>query len=66
MLEETNINILEESARIDPKVKPLSELNSRDYDGLLIPGGFGITCNLTNYEESGNEFIVQDDISTII
>lgn len=42
-------NILAESARIARgAVSPLSELQTKDFDALIIPGGFGIAKNYSN------------------
>lgn len=47
-------NILVESARIARgKVKPLSKLDVKSYDALLMPGGFGAMCNLSDFDVNG-------------
>ncbi|WP_417334746.1 isoprenoid biosynthesis glyoxalase ElbB [Halobacteriovorax marinus] len=47
-------NILLESARIARgKVIDLNQLNTNDYAGLLIPGGFGVAKNLCTFAFDG-------------
>lgn len=41
--------VLNESGKISRgKIKNLSDLNSKEYDGLVLPGGFGVVKNLMN------------------
>lgn len=43
-------NVLVESARIGRgNVKPLSQFNAGQYDGLFFPGGFGAAKNLSDF-----------------
>ncbi|MFT7222519.1 MAG: enhancing lycopene biosynthesis protein 2 [Cellvibrionaceae bacterium] len=43
-------NVLAESARIvRGNIKPLSECNTEHYDALLVPGGFGVAKNLSDF-----------------
>lgn len=43
-------NVLVESARIARgNIKPLSSFNAKDFDGLILPGGFGAAKNLSDY-----------------
>ena len=49
-------NQLVESARIARgKIATLEELNVNDWDGILLPGGFGAAKNLCNYAVKGTE-----------
>ena len=42
-------NVLVESARITRgKIQPLNELQVKDFDALILPGGFGATTNLSD------------------
>ena len=41
-------------------------LQSEDFDALLIPGGLGITKNLSDYAYKGKEMEVHGDVSTIL
>jgi enhancing lycopene biosynthesis protein 2 len=47
-------NVLHEAARIARgKIKPLSELPNLDYQGLIMPGGYGAAKNFTTYPSEG-------------
>jgi enhancing lycopene biosynthesis protein 2 len=47
-------NVSVESARIAKgECKSLNELSANDYDGLIIPGGFGATKNLNKCSIAG-------------
>ncbi len=60
-------NILEESARIArSQVKPLSELDSSSFDGIAIPGGFGVAKNLCTFAFDGSEAKIQYEVDTIL
>ena len=60
-------NVLVESARIARgDVKPLSDLNPDDYDGLIIPGGFGAAKNLSSWAIDGIECKVDPDMEKCI
>lgn len=49
-----NRNQLVEAARIARgKILPLTELNPSQFDGVVIPGGFGAAKNLCNYAFKG-------------
>jgi len=42
--------MLKESARIARgNVKPVSELKAVDYDALIVPGGFGVAKNFSDF-----------------
>lgn len=60
-------NVLVESARIARgKIKPITELVVREFDGLLIPGGFGAAKNLSDYAIVGDDFSVDENVAKII
>jgi enhancing lycopene biosynthesis protein 2 len=60
-------NVLVESARIARgKIKPLSEFSARDYDGLVLPGGFGAAKNLSTYAFDGTKMEVNEEVSRAI
>lgn len=60
-------NILEEAGRIARgKVSPLKDLNPENFDGLVIPGGFGVAKNLSSFAFEGATFTVKDDFQNII
>lgn len=47
-------NVLRESARIvRGEVRPLTELDMAEYDGLVLPGGFGAAKNLCSFAFEG-------------
>lgn len=60
-------NVLVESARIARgDIKPLSDYSANDYDGLVIPGGFGAAKNLTQWAFSGPDGEIQPDVKQAI
>ena len=62
-----NRNILEESARITRgKTKVLSDLKPENYDGLVIPGGFGVAKHLSTWATEGSRCSVNHNIDKII
>lgn len=55
-------NILVESARIARgDIKPLSQLDSKKFDALILPGGFGVAKNYSNLAFEGPTAVVQED-----
>ncbi len=49
-------NVLVEAARIARgKIAPLVQLNAEDFDALVIPGGFGVAKNLSDFALKGPE-----------
>ncbi len=60
-------NVLIEAARIARgNIKPLSELNAKDYDGIMFPGGFGAAKNLSSLAFHGSDCTVLSDVERII
>ncbi len=60
-------NVLVESARIARgNIKPLSEFNQDDFDGLLFPGGFGAAKNLSDWALKGPDSTVIKEVSDAI
>ncbi len=60
-------NVLIESARIARgKIKPLSEYEAEDFDGLVLPGGVGAAKNLCTYAFAGPNCTVNDDVARAI
>jgi enhancing lycopene biosynthesis protein 2 len=60
-------NMLVESARIARgKVRPLEELNPDDFNGLIIPGGFGVAKNLCDYASLGAKAQVNSTLEKIL
>ena len=57
-------SMLSEAARIARgAITALSEASSEDYDGLLIPGGFGAAMNLCDYATAGQSMVVDPLVS---
>jgi len=60
-------NVLVESARIARgKIKPLTELDMRDFDALLFPGGFGVAKNLCSFAFKGADCDVHPQVSKVV
>jgi len=60
-------NVLVESARIARgNILPLHELEMRDFDAVIFPGGFGVAKNLCTYAFEGAQCTVNSDISILL
>ncbi len=60
-------NVLVESARIARgKIRALSEFSARDFDGLILPGGFGAAKNLSTFAFDGADCRVNPDVERAI
>lgn len=60
-------NVLVESARIARgEVKATTELDINEFDGLIIPGGFGAAKNLCNFATNGSECEVNPLVADFI
>ena len=60
-------NVLVESARIARgKIKDMAEVSGGDLDALIIPGGFGVAKNLSDYAMSGTESSINPDVYRLI
>lgn len=60
-------NVLIESARIARgKIDDIGALNPDDFDALLLPGGFGVALNLSNFAEDDKNFSVLESLKNII
>lgn len=60
-------NVLQESARIARgDVSDLAKLDVGAFDALVIPGGFGVAKNLSDWAVKGQEFTVQPQVEKII
>ncbi|KPA89611.1 MULTISPECIES: isoprenoid biosynthesis glyoxalase ElbB [Pseudomonas] len=56
-------NVLVESARIARgQVRDLREADVREFDGLIVPGGFGAAKNLSNFAIEGAGCSVQAEV----
>jgi len=60
-------NVLVESARIARgKIKPLTELDMRDFDAIIFPGGFGVAKNLCSFAFKGADCEVHPQVSKVV
>ncbi len=60
-------NVLVESARIARgNIKPLSEYEHTDFDGIIFPGGFGAAKNLSTYAINGDKCHINSDVEKSI
>lgn len=60
-------NVLIESARIARgNIVPVAELDSNDYDALVIPGGFGAAKNLSKWAFKGPDGEVENSVKNCI
>jgi len=60
-------NVLVESARISRgSISNILELNADEFDGLVIPGGFGAAKNLCNFAFEGANLSVNDQVERVI
>ncbi|GIZ10886.1 isoprenoid biosynthesis glyoxalase ElbB [Pseudomonas sp. NCCP-436] len=56
-------NVLVESARIARgQIKDVKALHVADFDALILPGGFGVAKNLSDFAVSGANCSVQPDV----
>lgn len=60
-------NVLVESARIARgNVKPLNELNMKDFDAVIFPGGFGVAKNLSDFAFKGENLTINKEVEAVI
>lgn len=60
-------NMLEEAARITrSKIKDLKDLNSKNFAGVIIPGGFGAAKNLSTFALKGSKAEVRSDVASLL
>ncbi len=60
-------NVLVESARIARgEISDIKELEIDDFDGLLIPGGFGVAKNLSTFAFDGHKASLNADVQQVI
>lgn len=60
-------NVLVESARIARgNAKPLSEYKAVDFDGMIIPGGFGAAKNLSTWAFNGPDAEIDHEVKRAI
>ena len=60
-------NVLIESARIARgQIKSLETLEVKNFDAVILPGGFGAAKNLCNFAQAGNDFTINTPVSKAI
>ncbi len=60
-------NVLIESARIARgNIKPLDELEASNFDALIIPGGFGIAKNLSDFATRDINMNVDKEVERVM
>ncbi|CNI39559.1 isoprenoid biosynthesis protein with amidotransferase-like domain [Yersinia pekkanenii] len=60
-------NVLIESARIvRGNAQPISECKVNDFSSLIIPGGFGVAKNLSDFAFNGGDLAINNDVLTIL
>ena len=60
-------NVLKEAARIARgKIRDLKNLNSRDFDALAFPGGFGVALHLCTWASDGAKCKVNAEAERVI
>jgi len=60
-------NVLIESARIARgKIRPLQEFDEKDFDALIMPGGFGVAKNLSDFAFKGPQCEVNEEVASAI
>jgi enhancing lycopene biosynthesis protein 2 len=60
-------NVLVESSRIARgDIKDMAEVTGGDLDALIIPGGFGVAKNLSDYAMSGAECSINPDVYRLV
>jgi len=60
-------NVLTESARIARgKIMDLCKLEVRDFDAIILPGGFGVAKNLCTFAFEGDNCKVNDQVAGVI
>lgn len=60
-------NVLTESARISRgNITSLSDISTKDFDALIIPGGFGAAKNLNQWAISGPEGEIDKNVKQLI
>ncbi|MDR2287040.1 MAG: isoprenoid biosynthesis glyoxalase ElbB [Prevotellaceae bacterium] len=60
-------NILAEAARIArQKALPLAKLNPEEFDAIVLPGGYGVAKNLSNYMYKGENYSVIPEVEQVL
>ena len=60
-------NMLVEAARVARgNIKDLSSVNPKDFDAIIMPGGFGAACNLTTFAKDGVNAKVLPEVESFL
>jgi enhancing lycopene biosynthesis protein 2 len=60
-------NVLVESARIARgNIIPLSQLNVKEFDAVILPGGFGAATNLCNFALAGDRYDLNPEVARVL
>lgn len=60
-------NVLTEAARVvRGKIHPLSQADAIQFDALIVPGGFGVAKNLSNFATLGAQCEVDPDLTRLV
>jgi enhancing lycopene biosynthesis protein 2 len=60
-------NVMLEAARIvRGNILPLSDLQASNFDGLVVPGGFGVAKNLSTFAFDGAEFTIDETFASVM
>jgi len=60
-------NMMAESARISRgAIAPIGKLDAGAFDGLIVPGGFGVAKNLCDFASKGTECAVLPDAEAVL
>lgn len=60
-------NVLVESARIARgAIRPLSSISVRDFDAVILPGGFGAAKNLSHFSVAGEKADVDPEVARVL
>ena len=60
-------NMLVESARIARgNIKSIQQVNPKELDAVILPGGFGAACNLSNFAQVGSAAKVLPEIESFL
>lgn len=58
---------MQEAGRIARgKISSLDQLNENEFDGLILPGGFGVAKNLSTFAFKGAEARVHGTVASIL
>ncbi|MBR6663836.1 MAG: isoprenoid biosynthesis glyoxalase ElbB [Alphaproteobacteria bacterium] len=61
--DDDNRNVLAESARIARgNIKDLAEFKAKDFDAIILPGGFGAALNLSDFGIKGAECDINTEV----